>query len=138
VTRRDPREPGTVYVIRDKLSRNVKIGYTSRTVRQRLRDFATGNPHPMEVLWKGPGTEADETRIHYLLRPSKIAGEWFAPSEVVRIAILLMKGYGVPFVASLELDALRTFVPITGLPLWHRMRRYTAREPYWPQWSTAP
>lgn len=134
-------KPGKIYVIRDEHSRAIKIGYTSRTVKKRLREFRTANPGKPTVLWSGPGTLIDETKLHRLLRPSRLRGEWFHDTGVVGVAIVLMQWYGAPFVADLELNMLETFVPTDcALPMFQNLKPRSARAPgeYFPEWSTTP
>lgn len=56
-----------------------KIGYTRRTVDERIREFRTGNASSFYIIdsfqskW---GTKI-EARLHKIFRQKKINGEWF-------------------------------------------------------------
>lgn len=127
---------GTIYVIAERDMSAVKIGYTSRRVSSRLKELRLGNPRQTRLLWSGCGSLVDEARIHRLLWPARIHSEWFHHSEVVGVAIAILRGYGAAFVASLELNMLETFVPFEGMNQWHLIgTKFDAEHPYWPEWS---
>ena len=73
---RDASGLGTVYIVTD--GHAVKIGFTSKTVKERVAQLQTGNPRPITVLSAFSGTIADEQRIHAALSENNVSGEWFA------------------------------------------------------------
>lgn len=60
-----------------------KIGYTRRTIEQRIKEFKTGNASEIYVIdsfqseW---GTKI-ESQLHKIYKSKKIGGEWFDLSE---------------------------------------------------------
>ena len=60
-----------------------KIGYTRRTIQERIREFRTGNASEFYIVdsfqskW---GTKI-EARLHKQYKPKKINGEWFDLNE---------------------------------------------------------
>ncbi len=75
----------TVYLICSETNgeKLYKIGYTRRTVEQRIKEFKTGNASDFYVVdsfvskW---GTKI-ECQLHRLLKHKKISGEWFNLDE---------------------------------------------------------
>ena len=134
------RLTGRIYVLETDARGPIKIGFTSKSVPRRRRALQTGQPMPLRVAWYGPGTILDEQRIHHLLAPSRLEGEWFARTDIVRIALDLLPIYGAEWVGKLETNMLLTFVPTRGcgVPLWHMIGHYPPRETYWPEWSSVP
>jgi len=60
-----------------------KIGYTRRTIEQRIKEFKTGNASDIYLVdsfqseW---GTKI-ESQLHRIYKSKKIGGEWFDLSE---------------------------------------------------------
>lgn len=69
----------TVYLIKNLDDNQYKIGYTRRSVEQRIKEFKTGNCnhlkviHQFESIW---GTKIEAT-LHRRFGTKKIEGEWF-------------------------------------------------------------
>lgn len=80
-----PREVqgGWVYFIQAQLGGPIKIGW-SQNVEQRVAELQTGNPHPLAVLHRIPGTKNNERHLHDLLGHLRVTGEWFADHPEVR------------------------------------------------------
>jgi hypothetical protein len=128
-----------IYVLHDGARNAYKIGFTARSVRSRVRQMQTGRPDTLRILWSGDGSMDDERALHALLSPSRLRGEWFADTDVVRIAIDLLRWYGAPWTARLDLSMLRTYVPLSGsVPTFHRLREDWGPTGYVPQWTTRP
>lgn len=72
-----------VYFIRGKTTRRIKIGYTSRTVWDRLRDHQVGSPDVLEVVGVINAPQYFETALHRILEPYRSHGEWFDASAVI-------------------------------------------------------
>ncbi|WP_167738670.1 GIY-YIG nuclease family protein, partial [Streptomyces prasinopilosus] len=58
-----------IYVIGEKGSTVVKIGFTGGKPSKRLGEIQTGNPAPLAVLWAGEGDKTLEERLHSTFRP---------------------------------------------------------------------
>jgi hypothetical protein len=66
-----------IYVIGNKGSSVVKIGFTAGRPSDRLVAIQIGNPAVLEVLWDGEGDRVLEGKLHAAFRPYAIRGEWF-------------------------------------------------------------
>lgn len=73
-----------VYLISSGLDeKQYKIGYTRRSVEERIKEFKTGNSNDIEIVsvfeskW---GTKI-EAYLHRIFKHKKISGEWFNLSE---------------------------------------------------------
>lgn len=64
----------------------IKIGYT-RKPEQRLAQLKAVDMEPLTSLGVIPGTRSLEKRLHALVAPHRIRGEWFADCEPVRMVI---------------------------------------------------
>jgi hypothetical protein len=145
LTAEELHRPGQVYVLDVDARSAVKIGFTSKSASRRRKALQTGHPLPLRVVWDGPGTLLDEASIHRLLSPSRLEGEWFARTDIVRLAVSLMMVYGAQWVGEMEINQLETFVPhgrhaLMGLPRWQRMRplHEWGVGGFWPQWTKVP
>ena len=74
---------GYVYFITDGI--NIKIGFTSKSIKKRLKQLQTGNDKPLYILGYISGTKETESNLHKLFHQERIRynGEWFAPSEFI-------------------------------------------------------
>jgi len=72
---------GWVYFIQGTISKNIKIGHTTKTMRQRLRGIQSSDP--LVVLKTIPGTKEDESRLHIAFRDAHSHREWFRPTEAL-------------------------------------------------------
>jgi hypothetical protein len=74
---------GSVYYIRSGEDGPVKIGWTGGLVEKRLCALQTGNSQPLRIVGSFPGrTQADERKLHSILRPYHVQGEWFTPQAL--------------------------------------------------------
>ena len=76
----------TIYILAKagELDGEVKIGFTSRSVRDRAREGQTFSAEPLVVLAETPGTRDDEFRLHRLFAPYRVKGEWFRYENEIR------------------------------------------------------
>jgi hypothetical protein len=59
-------------------SRNIKIGYTSRLVNDRIKELSTAASTPLQLVRWYPGlTQGHEKQIHATLGQYRVTGEWF-------------------------------------------------------------
>lgn len=60
-----------------------KIGYTKRTVEERIREFKTGNASEFEIVssFSSKWGSKIEAMLHKYYRPKKVNGEWFDLSD---------------------------------------------------------
>jgi hypothetical protein len=66
----------------------IKIGFTRRSVEERLSEHATGNPRPMQILGSiVVGDHEDDRDLHRRFARFHAHGEWFHNVEVLRVAI---------------------------------------------------
>lgn len=84
----------SVYFIFDVTSGYIKIGRTTGSVAQRLRQMQAYNPNPMRVI--GVHADADEIEIHHRFAKSRVGFEWFRDSPELRA-----------FIAANDVPALR-------------------------------
>lgn len=73
----DIDEPGNVYLIARREPLSIKIGYTAKDPRDRLRRLQTGSPTELVLLGWCPGDLAWEKRLHQNMDRWRMAGEWF-------------------------------------------------------------
>lgn len=59
---------------------DVKIGWTSGELRDRLIHLQNGNPTRLVLLASYCGTRVQEGDLHWRFRASRRLGEWFAPT----------------------------------------------------------
>lgn len=77
VDRFGSRPEGSVYFVRAKKSRRIKIGFTQLDPRDRISSLQTGSAEELELIGSFPGTMADEREVHRVLSPFRLGGEWF-------------------------------------------------------------
>ncbi len=70
-------ENGCVYFIKSEKTDEIKIGYTSGEVKNRLRSLQTGHPYKLKILATLSGTRDDERSLHEKFANSRLKGEWF-------------------------------------------------------------
>lgn len=61
----------------------IKIGYTSRSVDERLAEIQAYSPVRLVVLLELDGEQADEQELHQKFILYRSHGEWFAPTEEI-------------------------------------------------------
>lgn len=91
----------------------VKIG-VSANPWQRLAEFQTANPEPLEMMAVGPGDYGFESELHRLFGEHRGAGEWFRDNERIRAVVAFMRDtfpdlqraphIEVPAMASTEIE----------------------------------
>ena len=69
----------------------VKIG-VSANPWQRLAEFQTANPEPLEMLAVGPGDYGFEAELHRLFGEHRGVGEWFRDNGRIRAVVDFMRG----------------------------------------------
>ena len=77
-----------IYFIRS--GQYVKIG-VSANPWQRLAEFQTANPEPLEMLAVGPGDYGFESELHRLFGEHRGVGEWFRDNERIRAVVDFMR-----------------------------------------------
>jgi hypothetical protein len=126
---------GRVYVLRDPEAHCYKIGYTRRHPLQRRAELQVPSPRRLDLVLSVPGSVRDERALHRLLSRSRLDGEWFRDSHLVRIVIDLLPHLGAANLADIGRDALLQYVPLSGaLPrfwIWAK----DAGAVYWPEWQ---
>ena len=74
---------GIVYLIGCDRSQSLKIGYTGRNIKERLRELQKEHHFPLRVLVTREGTKKAEERLLNRFEHLKIRGEWFEWNEVI-------------------------------------------------------
>ena len=84
---------GFIYFIQEEESGNIKIGFSEKHPKGRLKDFQTGNSNKLILLGYIEGTYEDEYNLHQEFSEERIReeNEWFesSPRLVNRIKELL-------------------------------------------------
>lgn len=68
---------GNIYLIGTAEPLAVKVGFTTKDPRARLKQLQTGNPTRLRLIGWYPGTQRDERELHERLAAYRISGEWF-------------------------------------------------------------
>jgi len=69
-----------VYIIQELQSGDLKVGI-SKTPKKRLGQLQIANPRKLMITHQLEGTVETEQEIQRILRPYKLRGEWFRPSD---------------------------------------------------------
>ena len=77
-----------IYFIRS--GQYIKIGVSARPW-ERLAEFQTANPEPLEMLAIGPGDYGFESELHRRFGEHRGVGEWFRDSERIRAVVDFMR-----------------------------------------------
>lgn len=87
----EPRHQGDtrVYFIRNATSGHVKVGWSADPDR-RLAQLQTASHDHLEVIASIPGGPETEHRIHRLLEPYRVSGEWFRGEDMVHRVITFL------------------------------------------------
>jgi len=81
-------ENGFVYFIKMEETREIKIGFTVKNPKERLKDLQTGNSNKLILLGYIDGTNQDEFNLHQeFSEERKPIGEWFKPSPRLEFRI---------------------------------------------------
>jgi hypothetical protein len=70
---------GLIYAVR--AGDDVKIGFTSRSPRKRLKELQIGHGLPLRLVATKRGTRVDEQTLHWRLRHARVRGEWFNAND---------------------------------------------------------
>lgn len=71
-----------IYFVMNKRTSDIKIGFTNRSIEERLREYATiVNPDDLLVLGTREGTQEDERALHAKYSTTRRFGEWFSVSR---------------------------------------------------------
>lgn len=81
---------GYVYFIACPETGRVKIGFTSKSPEERLRNLQTGSPTELKLMCFQPGTRADEQHLHEILGDFRLHGEWFEAADLVIYVMALV------------------------------------------------
>lgn len=73
---RSEEPTGIVYLIGCDRSQSLKIGYTGRNIKERLRELQKEYHFPLRVLATREGTIKAEEKLLNRFKPLKIRGEW--------------------------------------------------------------
>ena len=68
----------------------IKVG-VSANPWQRLAEFQTANPEPLEMLAVGPGDYGFESELHRLFGEHRGVGEWFRDNQRIRAVVDFMR-----------------------------------------------
>lgn len=84
---------GFIYTLVGAESGKVKVGF-SENPEQRYKQIQQGLNERVELIGYAPGTRWQEKRLHRLLAPLRVRGEWYCSLEAVRNKINdAMAGY---------------------------------------------
>ena len=79
---------GFVYFIKMEETGEIKIGFTEKNPKERLKDLQTGNSNKLILLGYIDGTNQDEFNLHQeFSEERKSIGEWFKPSPRLEFRI---------------------------------------------------
>lgn len=92
-----------------------KVGFTTN-IRSRIQALQTACPFELELSHYILGTQDDEKRVHWLLRPYRLRGEWFSGDAHFFIwgtleCDTLDEQVVVPWVQA-ELDAINRYMEL--------------------------
>lgn len=79
-----------IYFIADEAGL-VKIGYTTRSADDRLRELQTGNGNKLRLLTYIRGGRDIELMIHAACQRERVEGEWFHRRGIVRSLISFLE-----------------------------------------------
>lgn len=101
---------GWIYVVTD--GEAVKIGLTTTSVEKRNKQHQTGNPRPIQTLYKFwvEDVRATEAALHTKFADKRISGEWFTLTDADVYEIMKLYPDGV------EGQAYMTFTE--ALSIW--------------------
>ena len=73
------------YLIQNTSNHHLKIGYTSRNIKQRLGQLQTGSSEKLIVLATISGNLTTERALHKRFRKFRLHGEWFSNRIEIRM-----------------------------------------------------
>ena len=89
-----------IYII--KQGEHYKIGY-SKSPMGRMGKLQIGSPVELQMIYRCPGTRADEKSLHRILDYWRVNGEWFALPSIIVKKILSLKWHGNAFDCYLDI-----------------------------------
>ena len=82
---------GFVYFIEELDKGHIKIGFSEKHPKQRLKDFQTGNSSQLKLMGYIEGTYEDEYKLHNTFSKERIRRtEWFESSSRIRERINIL------------------------------------------------
>ena len=73
----------TIYFVEAEGTNCVKIGFTSRSVEQRIAELQTGQPQRLRLWGSIPGECDAEQGLHKEYAALRTNGEWFSPADSI-------------------------------------------------------
>jgi hypothetical protein len=73
------------YLVQNTRTKHLKIGYTSRNIKQRLGQLQTGSAEKLVVLATIRGNKRTERALHRRFAHHRLHGEWFRNRLAIRI-----------------------------------------------------
>jgi Meiotically Up-regulated Gene 113 (MUG113) protein len=73
---------GWIYVIQCMEPKSVKIGFTTKHPKERLRQLQTGSPTELILMGWFPANQKQERALHDKLDEHRLTGEWFTTEAV--------------------------------------------------------
>jgi hypothetical protein len=78
-----------IYFLKDTVTQEIKIGYSKKSPKQRLRDCQTGNAHKLILLGTVTGRREDEDCFHGRFAQHRLEGEWFKGDIIEEVLEIL-------------------------------------------------
>ncbi|MEC4747061.1 GIY-YIG nuclease family protein [Methylomicrobium sp. Wu6] len=69
-----------IYFLQGKITRRIKIGFTTRFIHKRIGALQIGSPDTLVFLGAHPGDKRTEYELHNKFRETYSHGEWFNES----------------------------------------------------------
>lgn len=74
-----------VYIVQAGDTNRIKIGYTTRSYRKRIKELQTGCPEPLKLLHVFPDADENvESKLHKVFSETRLHGEWFEMDSTTR------------------------------------------------------
>jgi hypothetical protein len=73
------KEKGLIYFVKSNKNQEIKIGFTSGQVEERIRTLQTSHPYQIELLATISGDMKFERSLHERFKEYRLQGEWFFP-----------------------------------------------------------
>jgi hypothetical protein len=70
---------GYVYFLQGEVTKLIKIGFTTHSIKDRTNDLQTGSPDKLVPLRAVLGRRELEQRLHQRFAQHRVHGEWFHP-----------------------------------------------------------
>lgn len=97
----------TVYFLREGDDGPIKIGFTTRKSKYRIREGQTFHSKELRLLAEAMGTKDMESALHVYFGPYKIRGELFEPNPELMDLILYLQDGGTlqSWLDAVDVDA---------------------------------